>query len=70
MVYDGFCCYFFSTCQLDYQGDLVVYFTMFLPHHATTANLWHCKIVCLFQEHGLFVRELFQFYPQLFFILF
>jgi len=63
MVYDGFCCYFFYIYQLDYQGDLIVYFTMFVPHQATTTNLWHCKIVCLFQEHGLFVRELFQFYP-------
>jgi hypothetical protein len=28
MVYDGFCCYVFSICQVDCQGDLVVYFTM------------------------------------------
>jgi hypothetical protein len=31
MVYDGFFCYFFSTCQIDCQGDLIVYFTMFIP---------------------------------------
>jgi hypothetical protein len=29
MVYDEFCCYFFSTCQVDFQRDLVVHFTMF-----------------------------------------
>ncbi len=31
MVYDRFCCYVFSICQVDFQGDLVVYFTMFMP---------------------------------------
>jgi hypothetical protein len=31
MVYDGFCCYFLSTCQVDFQGDLIVYFTMLMP---------------------------------------
>jgi hypothetical protein len=33
MVYDGYCCYFLSTCQVDCQGDLVVYFTMFMSHN-------------------------------------
>ncbi len=33
MVYDGYCCYFLSTCQVDCQRDLVVHFTMFMPHN-------------------------------------
>jgi hypothetical protein len=32
MVYDGFYCYFLSTCQVDCEGDLVVHFTMFMPN--------------------------------------
>jgi hypothetical protein len=32
MVYDGFCCYFIFTCQVDCQIDLVVYFTMLWPY--------------------------------------
>jgi hypothetical protein len=31
MVYDGFCDYFLFICQVDYQGDLVIYFTMLMP---------------------------------------
>jgi hypothetical protein len=31
MVYDGFCCHFLSTCEIDCQGDLVIYFTMLMP---------------------------------------
>jgi hypothetical protein len=31
MVYDGFGYYFLSTCQVDYQGDLVVYYIMLAP---------------------------------------
>jgi hypothetical protein len=39
MVYDGFYCYFFSTYQVDYQGNLIVYFAMFMLHKATKFQL-------------------------------
>ncbi len=38
-------------------------------HYATTTNLWHCKM-CLFQKHGLFMKQSFQFCPQLFLVVF
>jgi len=34
MVYDGFFKKNLSTSQVDYQGDLVVYFTMLVPKWA------------------------------------
>jgi hypothetical protein len=37
MVYDGFC-YSLSTYQVDYQGDLVVYFTKLIPIHIIQFN--------------------------------
>jgi len=39
MVYDGFCCYFIYTCQVDYQGNLIVYFTNFCPMGSFQLNL-------------------------------
>ncbi len=35
MVYDGYCCYFLSTSQVDCEVDLVVHFIMFMPPQHT-----------------------------------
>jgi hypothetical protein len=38
MVYDAFSCYFFYICPIDYQGDLIVHFTMIMPFHTSSYN--------------------------------
>jgi hypothetical protein len=51
MVYDGICCYFLSTCQVECHRDLVVYFTMFMPIFLKKFKSfkWHdcCKFLSL-----------------------
>jgi hypothetical protein len=47
MVYNGYRCYFLSTCQVDCQGDLVVHFTTFMPHN-TQKNPFKLNDVIIF----------------------
>ncbi len=66
MFYDGFYCYFFSTCQIDCQGDLIVHFTMFMSNVKTLQQKvslyakWFHWILSEFiscNEHGLVNKQ-------------
>ncbi len=56
IVYDRFCCYFFSTCQVDYQGDLVVYFTMLMLKNLIKIIIWFTNVKNITKYKELHLR--------------
>ncbi len=57
MVYDGFCCYFLFIYQVDYQGDLVVYFNMLMPKEILFLILLELSIVYMQCHKQLFQKD-------------
>ncbi len=71
MVYDAFCSYFLFSCQVDYQGNLVVYFTMFMCWGEHIKIIQTFNLLVPFQSYiliALSVRDMTIMLPVLHFL--